>query len=177
MSVLLNETMKYKLMIAFVIAAHSLCTAVYAQVNSASVVEKENNSSAKEIVEEAVFSLLEQMLPSKQQVKYVLSSSKLFVPKCNLCAGSKAAFQRYERQAGSVPTTNYTVLFSSTDDDARFSELQVMVETAMKHFFSSNTFTSEQKNAIKEKLKAERLRSMTNLHVKKCATCDAVVED
>ena len=136
-----------------------------------------NDSSARDIVEDAVFSLLKLMAPSKEQVKHVLKNSKLFIPKCNLCSGSKAAFEEYMKKAGAVPTPDYAALFNSPNHDVQFKELQTLVETAIRHYLEDNSFSAEETKEIKEKLSQERLRSMKNLHVKKCATCDGAAEE
>lgn len=131
-----------------------------------------HDSTARQILETAVYEYLQLIAPGKAQLEQVMQQPSLFVAKCQLCTGSKAAFQRYYRLAGSVATTHYPDLFGSSGKEAQFQQLQSLVAAAVKYYLSKHPLTAAERTAIQQKLEAERLRSMNRLKIKQCASCD-----
>jgi hypothetical protein len=143
--------------------------------------QKENKAikpeRAKDLIGDAVYSYLKQRDYQTSAVKKLLVNNKLYIPKCQICEGTKKGFTKYTENTNiTFDLTNQTHdlrvgLFWGTIEEQLLS-LEKLVEEAIKEYYLINAFSDQQIAEMKSLLESERKRSMAMTSGKKCASCD-----
>lgn len=136
---------------------------------------KELPGTAKAIVQQAVYHYLNVKEYKTPEVQFILDDSKLFIPKCQLCDGSKLAFTKYINESQKEERADWIRFSVDTDfsstQEKKMAALQKWVEEAVAMYYGH--YSAEQVTKMKSKVTEERKKSMnlTN-NSKKCASCD-----
>lgn len=131
--------------------------------------------TAKAIVQQAVYDYLLVSEYSTAGVQSMLDDPQLFIPKCQLCEGSKQAFVRYIAE-NEKPALAHWMKFSvdpdfSSTQEKKMAALQKMVAGAVEMYYGH--FSAAQVTVMKKKMAAERKQSMSlSNDTRKCASCD-----
>ena len=133
--------------------------------------------TARQLVKEAVYDFIYQRKYNEYQVKKLINMQELFIPKCQICEGTRQAFRIYasEEQAGGDTTIIIKdirfLLFTGTKDE-RLQSLEILVGEAVDEFYENAVYSDSEKIQMKEMLSAERKKSMALANGRKCASCD-----
>lgn len=130
---------------------------------------------AREIVKTAVYNFIDKNKFNTADVRKLYVKDAFFIAKCQLCDGVKRAFWQY-LQAKTVTTATdpeWEIGLMSPVQAEQEIVLEKMVGAALKAYYQGNEmFTEKEVQEMKEKVAAERKRSMTMTNNKKCINCD-----
>lgn len=132
-------------------------------------------SNAQGIVKEAVFNFIDKNKFNTADVRKLYVNEALYVGKCQLCDGVKKAFWQYlQTKTVTEPTDpDWEIGLTSPILDEQKIVMEKLVSVALQAYYTGNEmFTKEEVQQMKNKLSAERDRSMRMTNNKKCANCD-----
>jgi hypothetical protein len=134
-------------------------------------------ATARELVSRAVYDYIAQRSYLTEEVKKLDSIRELFVPKCQICEGSRQGFRDYVKFTSVTrDVSNHTFdlrtnLFNGTTDE-RMKALEQLVSEAVSEYYENSVFSDVILKQLKAMLNAERKKSMAIAGGKKCASCD-----
>lgn len=132
-----------------------------------------------EIVEEALFQFLynNQFHPADTRRLYLNDS--LFVPKCRLCAGARAAFKRYSQWSEITEATdpNWEIGLLSPVLAEQKLVLEKLLNVSLQEYYTGNEFFTESEVAgMISIIAGERKVSMRIASGKQCPICDGAAQ-
>ena len=134
---------------------------------------------ANELVEAALFRLLSIRRFNNADVRKLYLNDSLFVPKCRLCAGARAAFKRYAqfaRVSDPTPPEWEMGLMSPVLEEQKWM-LEKLLNTALQEYYSGTEFFTESEvAAMQSKIAGERKTSMRIASGKQCPICDGAAQ-
>ncbi len=132
-------------------------------------------TNALGIVRAAVFNFIDKNKFNTAGVRKLYVNEALYVGKCQLCDGVKKAFWQYLQTKTIIEPTNpdWEIGLMSPVIEEQKLVMEKLVSAALQAYYVSNEmFTEEEVQQMKNKLTAERDRSMRMTNNKKCGNCD-----
>lgn len=129
------------------------------------------NKSAKAFMLEAIAEGLKASNFSNKLAKQIAADNKLFVSKCQICAGVQNAFKAYAANTEIVENEKYQKEFADTSLKNRLTTLENLVQGFVQQYYVNHKYSKEQKIAMQQKLTAEAKKSKMIANVSYCASC------
>lgn len=134
-------------------------------------------ATARELVSRAVYDYMVQRSFLTAEVKKLAAQNDLFIPKCQICDGSRQGFRDYEKFTDiTIDVSNHTFdlrtgLFNGTAEE-RMKSLEQLVSEAVSEYYENSVFSEATLKKLRAMLNTERKKSMALAGGKKCASCD-----
>ena len=138
--------------------------------------QKSMPKSATDLIDAAVYSYFARRGYLREIVSLIGADNKLFVGKCAICNGTKAACARYVKDfahAAFSPQDSLMDGFQAANTEERLRRLERIVEQAVQlYYYDYPGFTDTDVQYWETELADQRKRSMRIAPGRKCASCD-----
>jgi len=104
--------------------------------------------------------------------KIISTDYSLYIGKCQICEGVRAAFTDYSKtvKKEDATYTNITAL-TDTSTKVKLQALEKLVQQYVQAYFTAHAYTKEQQTALEKQLANEADRSKMITKASYCASC------
>lgn len=130
-------------------------------------------ADARMYMEKTVLEFLAEKRFYAAEARKISEDYGLFIGKCKICEGSRAAFAQYAAappDIESMPLYRDTALFSA-NKETKLKALEKLVSLAVTAGLKKHGFNKKQRKAMLAKLEAEKQRSSMLTNGGYCASC------
>ena len=120
----------------------------------------------------AVSEGLEKMQLHPVQAKKVADDNALFVGKCNICEGVRAAFSKYGARVNQNDAAYQSVAgFDQADKEVRLQALEKLVGQFVDDYYVNHKYSATARDAMQQQLEKNAAKNKQMANVKYCASC------